>query len=201
MPKEYFFNLKPKKVQNVFDGAIEEFSEYSLKSASINRIIERIGISRGSFYNYFEDLEDLYGYIVAQTYKSFFESLITKVHESYGNVGLAFKKHMEDIKNIYNIGEKSLVKNLFLNVEMSTLLSKDHSIAATVGEEEMERFYRSIDRSRYNLTDQEFVDYTDMLFMLLSNFVFEFVRDSRDFDSLYNDFARKVDLLDAGVKA
>jgi AcrR family transcriptional regulator len=197
MPKEYFYNLKPTKVENVLEGAIEEFSQYLLEDASINRIITRIGISRGSFYNYFIDLDDLYRYVVKQTQMDFFQRLITMIHESYGNIGLAFKKSMADLVNFIDNGEHSLVKNMILNIEMSSFLSKDHSIAATVGEEELSRFNRSIDRSRYKLDDQEFSDYIEMLFILMYNHLFTYLKNEKPYSELYADFERKVDFLDA----
>lgn len=200
MPKDYFYNLKPKKVENVIEGAIAEFSEHSLKRASINRIIERIGISRGSFYNYFVDIDDLYEYVVEETYTKFFNELVEKIHESYGNVGLAFKKHMENIPNVFDNGEKSLVRMLYLNLETKNLINKDSSIAATVGEEQMVRFVKSIDRSRYRLNDQEFKDYTDLLFMILTSFFTEYVKNNKPFIELYTSYSRKIDLLDSSAK-
>lgn len=42
---------------------MQEFAAYSFKQASIARIIENARIPRGSFYQYFENLKDLYKYI------------------------------------------------------------------------------------------------------------------------------------------
>ncbi|SMO32155.1 TetR/AcrR family transcriptional regulator [Melghirimyces algeriensis] len=63
MPKQTFFNLPQNKRERIIAAAIDEFAEYHFLDASINRIIDHANISRGSFYQYFEDLEDLYQYI------------------------------------------------------------------------------------------------------------------------------------------
>ena len=46
------------------DAAINEFSEYGLEKASINRIVENSEIAKGSFYQYFSDKKDLYLHII-----------------------------------------------------------------------------------------------------------------------------------------
>ena len=42
------------------NAAIEEFAEYGLESASTNRIVKNSGIAKGSFYQYFEDKQDVF---------------------------------------------------------------------------------------------------------------------------------------------
>jgi AcrR family transcriptional regulator len=64
MPKETFFNLPDDKRQAILDLAIEEFAAHDYKNASISRIVERAGIAKGSFYQYFADKQDLYLYLV-----------------------------------------------------------------------------------------------------------------------------------------
>lgn len=57
-----FSNLKPEKRQFLKETLIEEFSEYSLDQAQVARIVKKAGISRGSFYTYFDDLYDAYAW-------------------------------------------------------------------------------------------------------------------------------------------
>jgi len=46
------------------DAAINEFAEFGLENASTNRIVANSGISKGSFYQYFEDKQDVFDYII-----------------------------------------------------------------------------------------------------------------------------------------
>ena len=64
MPKDTFFNLPEDKRKLICKVAIEEFAEYSFDQASINRIVAKSGIAKGSFYQYFEDKKDLFLYLV-----------------------------------------------------------------------------------------------------------------------------------------
>ncbi|GIV78948.1 MAG: TetR family transcriptional regulator [Litorilinea sp.] len=60
MPKETFFNLPEEKRQQILDVAIDEFANHDYGSVSISRLVARAGIAKGSFYQYFENKEDLY---------------------------------------------------------------------------------------------------------------------------------------------
>ena len=64
MPTNTFFNLPIEKREKIINAAKSEFVEYSFHDASINKIIKSAGISRGSFYMYFENKEDLFLYIL-----------------------------------------------------------------------------------------------------------------------------------------
>lgn len=60
MPKRLYFALSLEKQTNIYEAALQEFSEQPYDQASINQVIQRASISRGSFYLYFADKEDLY---------------------------------------------------------------------------------------------------------------------------------------------
>lgn len=64
MPKQTFINLPKEKRKVIIDAAIEEFAEYGLENASTNRIVSNSGISKGSFYQYFEDKQDVFMYLL-----------------------------------------------------------------------------------------------------------------------------------------
>ena len=64
MPKETFFNLPQEKRELILSTAVEEFSTYAYDQASINRIVADTGIAKGSFYQYFEDKQDLFFYLL-----------------------------------------------------------------------------------------------------------------------------------------
>ena len=66
MPTKTFYNLPEEKRIRIFEAAVDEFSEVRFSEASINRIVKAAGISRGSFYQYFEDKDDLFRHVVAK---------------------------------------------------------------------------------------------------------------------------------------
>ncbi len=64
MPKETFFNLPEEKQNLICEAALEEFADHPFRHASVNRIVRRSGIAKGSFYQYFEDKVDLFRYLL-----------------------------------------------------------------------------------------------------------------------------------------
>jgi len=64
MPTQTFFNLPEQKRQAIIDIAVDEFAEHDYKSVSISRIVDRAGIAKGSFYQYFADKKDLHLYLL-----------------------------------------------------------------------------------------------------------------------------------------
>lgn len=66
MPKETFFNLPDEKREMIVNIAIDEFSSAGFDKASINTIVDKCGIAKGSFYQYFKNKKDLFIYIIME---------------------------------------------------------------------------------------------------------------------------------------
>ncbi len=64
MPSETFLRLPEEKRARFLDAAWDEFTQVRFADASINQIIKKAGIPRGSFYQYFIDKEDLFLYLL-----------------------------------------------------------------------------------------------------------------------------------------
>ena len=75
MPSKTFYNLSQEKQQKIIDASKKEFSNNLYQDVSLNQIIKNSNISRGSFYMYFTDKEDLYFYLLNE-YKANFEKVI-----------------------------------------------------------------------------------------------------------------------------
>lgn len=60
MVQKRFENLTPERREEIFEAAASEFAEHGYEAASVNRILDRAGLSKGSLYYYFEDKADLF---------------------------------------------------------------------------------------------------------------------------------------------
>lgn len=60
MAQSRFDNLDEEKQDEIIREAGEEFADKGYERASLNKIIEKAGISKGSLYYYFENKEDLF---------------------------------------------------------------------------------------------------------------------------------------------
>ena len=91
MPKDTFFNLDEIKRQRIVDAAIEEFGGLHYDKVTINGIVKSAGIPKGSFYQYFENKDDLYIYLftnLASSKMDLFDSLKSRIPE------LGFRDYM-----------------------------------------------------------------------------------------------------------
>lgn len=69
MPRPRFARLEEGKKQALLKAAEREFAARDYESASINRILEESGFSKGSFYHYFDDKADLASFMLLRAYE------------------------------------------------------------------------------------------------------------------------------------
>ncbi len=63
LPRQTFSNLDPAKQARIIDVATEEFSENGFQQASLNTIVKRLGIAKGSIFQYFKDKQGLFLFV------------------------------------------------------------------------------------------------------------------------------------------
>ena len=101
MPKPTFFNLPENKRKKLIEAAETEFSRVALSQASISNIVKAAGVPRGSFYQYFENKEDAFYYLLDVQAKERKEHFIASLKENDGDLFIAvtelFKMMLDDI--------------------------------------------------------------------------------------------------------
>ena len=78
MPTSTFFRLPEEKRARLIGASWNEVSQVRFSELSINRIISAAHIPRGSFYQYFEDKEDLIRYLL-EDMREYFISLLRNI--------------------------------------------------------------------------------------------------------------------------
>lgn len=120
MPKSTFFNLKKEKRARIIEAAGQEFSQQPLYNASINNIIKTAKIPRGSFYQYFEDLPDLYGYYFSLILENIQEDLIDSVYKDDGDIFKAVQEYASIyLEDILAGPHHNFYKNFFLGANIA----------------------------------------------------------------------------------
>ncbi len=92
MVKQTFYNLPDDKKKRITDAIIKELEEYSYNDISINRIVKNALISRGSFYQYFDDKVDLLKVILEGFSDELIEKYKSYLVESGGEIFVASEK-------------------------------------------------------------------------------------------------------------
>ncbi|MFP4383478.1 MAG: TetR/AcrR family transcriptional regulator [Spirochaetia bacterium] len=120
MPKETFINLDEGKKTRIRDAAAAEFAARGYKGASVGRIAREAGVAKGSMYQYFENKEALFNYLIDSSMEmklAFFRSRGTEITgdnffkrlRSLIILGLEFARLHPDLQQI---GESILKKDV-----------------------------------------------------------------------------------------
>ena len=64
MPTSTLFRLPPEKRERLMEACWGELTRARFEEVSVNRVISAAEISRGSFYQYFTDREDMIRYLM-----------------------------------------------------------------------------------------------------------------------------------------
>lgn len=91
--KSTFNNLPADRKELILREAVREFGEYGFRQASVNRIVERTGIAKGSLYQYFANKEALFLYVFGR----FAELIRLTVREAAGEGGGDFFTRMTQV--------------------------------------------------------------------------------------------------------
>lgn len=90
MANTTFFNLNKERQKEIMEIAMTEFVLYSYEDASLNRIIDKCGVGKGSFYRYFRDKRELYhelikytGSISTENFKKAFEVPVNDIFTAW----------------------------------------------------------------------------------------------------------------------
>ncbi|WP_188457012.1 TetR/AcrR family transcriptional regulator [Virgibacillus oceani] len=117
MPKQTFFNLPEEKKQTLIEAAKKEFSRVSLYKASISNIIKTSGIPRGSFYQYFDNKEDVFFFLLNEHAKERQKKFLFLLKETDGDifetVTILYKSMLKKSQNQEN---RDFFRNAFLNM-------------------------------------------------------------------------------------
>jgi len=82
MVSNTFENLDNDKKARIIDALLNEFSNHTLNSAQVSRIVKESDIARGAFYKYFDDLKDAYSYLYGIAMREIHQNITTERTES-----------------------------------------------------------------------------------------------------------------------
>ena len=86
MRTETFLRLPEEKRNRFLEAAWTEFTRVNFSQTSINKIIQRAGIPRGSFYQYFQDKEDLFRFLLGEMGELIVESYRQLIDQMGGDL-------------------------------------------------------------------------------------------------------------------
>lgn len=197
MPKDTFFHLDEEKRKKIMKAAKEEFTQNELHKSRVSNIIQKAGIPRGSFYQYFDDLTDLYYYVINDSFDSLeqmgkkyaqftddvfeyallsfkydYEGFVhDKRHQFMRNVVKSISNDKRYIKNFVN-RRIEYIKDVLSHMDLSNVKFKEH--------DEQIRMYQLIQDVKRNIIQRAIID-------------------GKSKDEAYDDFKWHLDILKYGL--
>ena len=153
MPSSRFFKLPDEKRSKILRAVHSELAEFPVDELSINRIIHSASISRGSFYQYFKDKDDLLEYVFSDFRQVMTREIKASIERNQGDM---FEVGMDILKKIVAMGSREENRRIFVNV-FSYVKVAQSSLERVIADEEalVDGFVRYIDRSRLKFTSDE----------------------------------------------
>ncbi|MCF7930295.1 MAG: TetR/AcrR family transcriptional regulator [Acholeplasmataceae bacterium] len=126
MPSQTYFNLPKDKQERIMDAIIKEMGIHAYENVNIANIIRDSKISRGSFYQYFSDKDDLFNYFyqyIAQKKIAYFGQLYVVEHDMpfldrFQQLYLSGFRFGSENPKILKAAKKIVTSEHFLNSKM-----------------------------------------------------------------------------------
>lgn len=122
MARATFENLEPSKKERLQKQLRKFFEETPVESINVTNIVKALGIARGSFYQYFDDLDDCYFTVLkeatGQVHHVFFD-LLEKNHHDPETTLWAYQDYL--LEALYDHNLRNLYRPQFLAFEKSSL--------------------------------------------------------------------------------
>lgn len=202
MPKQTFLSLPEDKQNTLIQSAKKEFSRVPLHEASIANIIKDAGIPRGSFYQYFEDKEDLYYYLLNQVAQENNKKLNSILQEKKGNLFEALLEQFRYMISLRHHEEHNdFLRYAFLNMNHR----KENTMANNIYKEslknERSQTLEMVDTSFLNIEDKQELSHVIRIVGAITfhNLVQVFVHDLTDEDAIFN-YEAQISLIKKGLQ-
>lgn len=201
MIKSTFYNLPDAKRQRVIDAIVVEFSNTEDEKVSINRIIKRANISRGSFYQYFDDKVDL----VEVLLKSFVDRVLVGVNKAFdASQGDIFETFGALLDIIVACGDDPVrhvvLKRLMRNLRVNNDLISDYMTNRFRGIDEFKDCCKHFNRSNLRFqSDEDLELMAQMLTGMLKNALFNYYVAEADYEQVKQRYLKKIQIVRQGA--
>ena len=204
MPTERFNKLPEEKKKAIRDAAIEECIRVPFEKVSINKIIQNAGISRGSFYTYFEDKRDLVRYIFSDTADKlkFFWTKSVVTHG--GDLWIASEELLDQAIIFAQKGKMfQMMQSIVLYQDFDKLFAEIHGsngVSEEKGNEILEALYEVTDKEKFRKID---MDSFGILVSMIMGCVMESIgwynRHMESEENIKKIFREKLEILQHGI--
>lgn len=201
MPKQTFFNLPDQKRKTLIQAAKKEFARAPYSEASIANIIKEAAIPRGSFYQYFEDKEDLYDYLLADLSERRQQSFIDSLKKHNGDLFAAISDNFKEI--LFELTDEQANEQFYRNVftNMDYQMGNNFFGAMEVDHhyKDMSKVTAYINKELLAMEQEEHLQYMIeiMLSIMIKSIVFKYVKKASN-DQVVDHFHVQLEMVRSG---
>ncbi|EXY05685.1 MULTISPECIES: TetR/AcrR family transcriptional regulator [Bacillus cereus group] len=201
MPKQTFFNLEREKKEVLIQAAMKEFSRVPLFEASISNIIKDAGIPRGSFYQYFEDKEDVFFFLLNNHSKRDNDKFISIIKENEGDL---FDSYIELyqylLKKFQNLENRNFFRNAFLNMNYKVENTFTRNMNEAEHKDRLSEIMPLINKEKLNIADEREIFHVMKIITAVTfhNLIQNFAKEI-PFDESVESYTLELSLLKKGL--
>jgi len=201
MPKQTFFNLPTKKRNHLMQAATIEFSRVPLNEASIANIVKSANIPRGSFYQYFEDKEDAFYYLLEQKLEIHQKDFSTILKHNEGDLFdsfiTTFKNMLTEFQDKENL---NFFRNAFLNMNYKMESKITRGFNNSKLDQNFEDILAEVNIHKLNIENkQEVIHIMQIIAAVTTHNLIQHFAKKHSFEEAIDKYTFEIDLLKKGL--
>ena len=203
MPTKTFYNIPEIKQNKIIKAGVQLFSKYPFENVDVQMVVNEAGLPRGSFYAYFEDMEDYYKLVIS-SFKSERIKTVTKMAENFqGNLfDFLIELFKFDIAQYAHEEKKLLLAHYFRFLQTRKLGSLEETIyhpSQVIGIYTiLESFDKGTEKEKHsNNKDKAFIiDFSMNIYLATYNVC---VNDKMSEKDSIDLFTKRIKIIERGV--
>jgi len=195
LPTSTFYNLPEIKREKLINAIRNEFSKNTFDKISINQIIKEADIPRGSFYQYFNDKDDVLEYILLYHRKNMIENVFFSLEHNNGDIFKVFEDACDFFRMLFSDEtNKKLWMNLFTD---RNIIQKfiDGKCIEYAGDKIINEFIPHINFDELNITRDEVKPFLEILISIFKDTIMEIFWDITKFADVKAKYIKKISLI------
>lgn len=200
MASTVFEKLKDKKKHNIIESIGNVLSRQNIDNMSIIEIADEAEISRGTFYNYFNDKNDAIGEYCKFYMHKFIDLFKIVFKEEDNDLFKTIRKLFIKVRNVFkNETYMKIIKNIKYLNDLSTIITLENDI-----DNELNKFVDYI-YENINKKDLDINNKTDMLTIvqligsIFSSSLIRYARGESE-KNIDRIFEKKISIIEKGIK-
>jgi AcrR family transcriptional regulator len=194
--KAAFEKLSPDRQQEIIKVCMDEFSEHGYRNTSTNSIVRRLGMAKGSLFNYFGSKEQLYLYLLHRVGKEMLQLMESRYRDMPADICERLHRLVET--SLEYCQSRPEMYRFFLQFAESGEVELQRKYTGTFSPEEQTRIFynlfQNVDTSRFRFDAERTFLLVRWLFAGLKMDLINELNLSRDASHLKEKLLAKLDL-------